>query len=336
MSALLLLLPLAVAAPPRVGDWSTFALRRGAEPAVYLRVAVVAEERGRQWVELEVGAEPSMQAPLGQVAALTDPSRPLGADSIERLFLGGGPLPPAEASTALLRATHPLDASRDPGEPPPEVSVQPERLRTPAGAFRARRVELRRGGTVVERIWLSDEVPVVPLVKLEVPPVGASLEVWAVGHDAVPRVHGQSSSSLPPFEGYYAPPARNHGSRSTASASSLPQRPPRAEPWAGDGRVLDDQRHPGHLADDRQLVEGAPQALRQLRGADERARGDAVGVPHVLRRHLPGPQLPLPMSERASEPPRAGTVPGEVSSLTRFLAHGYHRRAASPGGRKRC
>src|SRR5262249_10192702 len=145
VSALWLLLPLAVAAaPPRVGDWSTFALRRGGGPPVYLRVAVVAVEGQRQGGELGLGAGPSMRAPIGQVAALVDPSRPLGADSVEKLLMGGGPLPPAEASTALLRATgaEVAPAAPDLRSPPPRVTVHPERLHTPAGVLPCRLIEL--------------------------------------------------------------------------------------------------------------------------------------------------------------------------------------------------
>jgi len=149
MTSLLLLL--ATAAPPRVGDWSTFALRRGAEPPVYLRVAVVAAEGARQWVELELAPEPSMQAPLGQVSALADPAEPLGPDSIQQLLLGAGPFPPAETrrdwSTPFdpLASVSPSDWQgyarymRDSGNPIDDVATTPlqSRVYTDAPATRS-------------------------------------------------------------------------------------------------------------------------------------------------------------------------------------------------------
>jgi hypothetical protein len=59
---------------------------------------------------------------------------------------------------------------------------------TPAGTFSARPVELLLGPRVVRRIWLSGEVPVLGLARLELPAVGQVMEVEALGTDATPRM----------------------------------------------------------------------------------------------------------------------------------------------------
>jgi hypothetical protein len=61
-------------------------------------------------------------------------------------------------------------------------------LVTPAGTVRATPVDVVGEGGLVERVWVSPEVPVLPLAQWELPSVRQRIRVAGFGHGAAPRI----------------------------------------------------------------------------------------------------------------------------------------------------
>lgn len=191
----------------RVGDWVTYRLDGGGARVHYWRLAVVGSEKdklGRDafWLEMEVGTHSAMRAPLGQLKLLVASGESLGAQgAVTRLIVGYGFDKPQEYSQeALEQALRERPPSPpDPGEPaekpeprltePPVVqSGQPQRLMTLAGTVSAVPVEVRYRKTVVKRMWMSRDIPVMHLARIEIPGIREALEVADFGVDATPRM----------------------------------------------------------------------------------------------------------------------------------------------------
>jgi hypothetical protein len=183
----------------RVGEWVTYRLAAGGEgPASFWRMAVVGEERdnrGREavWIEMELGQQRELAAPLAQWRVLVARQVGLSAEGVTRLQVALGFDRPREVSPDALPAFFGAAVP-----PPPASSARsgaarlregaPVPLMTPAGTLSARPVELLLGSRVVRRLWLSAAVPVLGLARLEVSGVGPLMEVEAFGTDATPRM----------------------------------------------------------------------------------------------------------------------------------------------------
>jgi hypothetical protein len=181
----------------RVGEWVTYRLDGGGGRASFWRMAVVGETRDKQgreavWIEMELGQHPELAAPLAQVRVLVARSVGLSSGGVTRLQVAQGFDRPREVSPEAFPAF--LHAPLPPAPPsgwagPVQVRTGAAlRLMTPAGTLSARPIELVLGRLVVRRLWLSPEVPVLGLAKLELPAAGQVMEVEAHGTDAEPRM----------------------------------------------------------------------------------------------------------------------------------------------------
>lgn len=196
----------------RVGDWVTYRFDGGAggNRVYYWRMAVVGEEKdkaGRDsvWVEMEAGTHPAMKAPLVQMRMLVArEGEHIRYDAISRLFVGGPIDRPQEYSQeALDHVLKQMDEqARDDGKPDPDDDKTPvppgpkpvlrsgkeTRVMTLAGTVTAVPVEAVMKKTVIKRMWISREIPLMQLAKMEIPGIAHSMEVAEYGIDAKPRM----------------------------------------------------------------------------------------------------------------------------------------------------
>ncbi|NTX01582.1 hypothetical protein HUA74_20470 [Myxococcus sp. CA051A] len=196
----------------RVGDWVTYRFDGGAGGMriYYWRMAVVGEEKDKEgrdavWVEMEAGMHPSMKSPLMQMRMLVArEGEQIRYDAISRLFVGGPTDRPQEYSQeALDHVLKTMDQEeKDNKVPDPEdakvvlpAGVKPvlrtgkeTRVMTLAGTVTVVPVELVMKKTVVKRMWISREIPLMQLAKMEIPGIAHSMEVAEYGIDAKPRM----------------------------------------------------------------------------------------------------------------------------------------------------
>lgn len=184
----------------QVGEWVTFAAD-GDGRRSFWRLAVVGGEPGPSgreslWMELEVGEEPKLRAPLAQLRFLVERNAGLSPASISRMFVAFGYERPQELSPeALARVAPPRAEVARTGAIPSEVRVHDRgetRVATVAGPLEARKVEVLVRGVVVQRLWLSRLVPVLPIARIELPSLRHRLEVVDFGRG------GSSRMVLPP------------------------------------------------------------------------------------------------------------------------------------------
>ncbi len=190
----------------RVGEWTTYQLDGGSTGTAFWRLAVVGEQTDRLgrpalWLEIDVGDHPSLNAPLQQLRLLVAKGEGLRRSGITRLFVGMGVERPAEVEQdALARVLSGPSAATPsaPAEPAPGAGTRTGRvtaLQTYAGTVQATPVEVMHRGTVVKRIWLSPQVPILHLARLEIPGIDYRLEVRDYGLDARPRMIAPAPSS---------------------------------------------------------------------------------------------------------------------------------------------
>lgn len=189
--------------PAKVGQWVTYQLNGGGDRNNYWRLAIVGGERdskGRDalWLEIDIGTHPKMVSPLLQMRFLYAPSVGLNAEGVTRAYLGYGfekPVELDEAATAKMFA--PSEAPESPQAPLPEAVAKLKvvtrigalsRLVTLAGSVSATPVEVLLRQTVVKRMWLSAQVPILGLAKLELPALEHTMEVRDFGVDARPQM----------------------------------------------------------------------------------------------------------------------------------------------------
>ncbi|HZI16022.1 MAG TPA: hypothetical protein VE153_36985 [Myxococcus sp.] len=197
----------------RVGDWVTYKMDGGGARVHYWRLAVVGEERdklGRDavWVEMDMGTHPEFRAPLGQMRMLVarDEKGELLYDAVTRLLVGGPFDRPQEYSDEALehvmkqngeeQARREQNKAARAAKPPPRAatvrpvvrSTKESRLMTHAGTVSAVPVEVVYRSTVVKRMWMSREIPLMHLAKIEIPGIGQTMEVAGFGIDAKPRM----------------------------------------------------------------------------------------------------------------------------------------------------
>ncbi|MCP3098572.1 hypothetical protein LZ198_06750 [Myxococcus sp. K15C18031901] len=195
----------------KAGDWVTYRFDGGGMRVYYWRMAVVGEEKdklGRDatWVEMEAGTHPAMKSPLMQMRMLVArEGEQINFDAITRLYIGGPFSRPQEYSDeALAHVMKKMgQEAAESGKPDPEDDKEPPlpaglkpvlrsgketRLMTLAGTVTAVQLELMVKRTVVKRMWLSREIPLLQLAKIEIPGIAHSMEVAEYGIDAKPRM----------------------------------------------------------------------------------------------------------------------------------------------------
>jgi hypothetical protein len=184
------------------GDWVTYKLDGGGARVHYWRLAVVGEEKDRLgrdalWLEMEMGTHPAMRAPLSQIRMLIARGNGVAFDAagVTRLIVAMGFDRPQEYSQEALDwalARPPRTAPARPPqrlpEPPVVRSGQETRLMTPAGTVTAVPIEVLYRSTVVKRTWVSREIPILQLAKIEIPRIAHALEVFEYGVNAQPRM----------------------------------------------------------------------------------------------------------------------------------------------------
>ncbi len=183
----------------KVGDWVTYQLSGGPRKA-FLRLSVVAEEKddqGReaQWLEMELGEHHLMKSPMAQIRMLVAKGEGMNKDGVTRMFWGGPFDPPQELSRDSLAfamkgdGVKPRPASHVPPQMKADVKLtsgDEQRLLTLAGTVAAVPVEVRYRSTVIQRFWLSRQIPVLQLAKLEIPAIHHAMEVRDFGTNAKP------------------------------------------------------------------------------------------------------------------------------------------------------
>jgi hypothetical protein len=188
----------------QVGDYVTYKLDGGGARVHYWRLAVVGEEKdklGRDalWLEMEMGTHPAMRAPLSQIRMLIARGQGGGAAfdpaGVTRLVVAMGFDKPQEYSQealdwALTKRPPPRPASPPQRLPEPPVvrSGKETRLMTPAGTVTAVPIEVMYRSTVIKRTWMSREIPILQLAKVEIPRIAHALEVFEYGVNARPRM----------------------------------------------------------------------------------------------------------------------------------------------------
>jgi hypothetical protein len=182
----------------KVGDWVTFLFKAGEERGGYLRLSLVAEEkdvRGRPavWVEIELGEHPEFEAPLAQVRLLCAKGNALRRDAVTRAIVAMGAEKPTEIRPEDVPAVFgpsPRPA-RSASSKDPEVRTQrgkPAALMTPAGTVQGTPVSLYFRDTLVERVWLSPQIPILGLARWEMPGLAHQVEVQGFGTAAKGRM----------------------------------------------------------------------------------------------------------------------------------------------------
>ncbi|HVG63825.1 MAG TPA: hypothetical protein VNA24_34995 [Hyalangium sp.] len=184
------------------GDWVTYKLDGGGARVHYWRLAVVGEEKDRLgrdalWLEMEMGTHPAMRAPLSQLRMLVARGNGVAFDAggVTRLIVAMGFDRPQEYSQealawALTKRSQPQPSGppRRPPEAPMVRSGQETRLMTPAGTVTAVPIDVLYRSTIVKRTWVSREIPILQLAKIEIPRIAHALEVFEYGVNAKPRM----------------------------------------------------------------------------------------------------------------------------------------------------
>lgn len=189
-------------ASAQVGDWVTFKASGGEGRDSFWRIAIVGEEvdaKGRDavWMEIELGQHHALKAPLTQLRFLTAKGAGLTRDGVTRGFMAIGADPVREMdgpSLDMYFAAAPKEAPA----PKPKVEAAPlpittatgreTRLVTLAGTLTAVPIEVRLKGTVLKRIWLSRQVPILHLAKVEIPGIAHAVEIREFGTGAKGRM----------------------------------------------------------------------------------------------------------------------------------------------------
>jgi hypothetical protein len=189
----------------RVGEWVTYQMD-GSPQQGFMRVAVVGEQKdalGRDavWVELEFGKHSELKAPLAQYLMLVARDVGLRREGVTRLFLTQGfeklqevdqdAMPHFLGTAKPAPPQEPLPPPTEKLTPGADSSVtrgKPSRIMTLAGTVMAEPMEVRYRQHLVKRYWVSRDVPVLHLAKIEFPPIQYAMEVRDFGVDARPRM----------------------------------------------------------------------------------------------------------------------------------------------------
>lgn len=193
----------------QVGDWVVYKVHGGMEGRTsFWRAAIVGEEKDRfgrdaYWLELEAGQHEKLKAPLLQAKLLIAKSDGGAGQAITRMYVGWGAEKvqeiSAESITSTLygegakkreerQKTKPAGLDKVPKDRTSIRTLPEARLMTLAGTVSAVPTEMRYGSQVVKRIWLSREIPVLQLAKLELPSIEHAIEIRDFGRNAKPQI----------------------------------------------------------------------------------------------------------------------------------------------------
>ncbi len=193
----------------RVGEWVTYQMDPGGGGNQgFMRMAVVGEEKDAQgrdsvWVEIEFGDHAAMKAPLAQMLLLVAREKGLRKEGVSRLFLTQGFEKLQEVDTnAMPFFLGEPEKDKDASRPTPLPATaqlpagknstvkrgKPSRLMTLAGTVTAEPIEVTYRNLVLKRYWMSRDVPLMRLAKIEFPSIKYSMEARDFGVDAKPRI----------------------------------------------------------------------------------------------------------------------------------------------------
>lgn len=188
---------------PVEGEWAEYQLERDGKKEK-VRLSVVGSEPeipNAYWLELDV-EQPGQRLRL-KLLTVGNPAEP---GAIRRIIAALGP---------GMVMEFPVPPETQPPPPPaPARRGKPQRVKTPAGSFKATPVKLQ-GATS----WISDEVPIFGLVK------GSSsdgrIQLVALGTGATSQITGKPQRmGMPLLPGEWAPP------KSPAVAPAAPGQKP--------------------------------------------------------------------------------------------------------------
>ena len=180
-----------------VGSWAEFAMLTGGYPTgPFLRIAIVGEEevdgKAGTWVEIWISQQPGSASQVYKILTVGDPRRP-GALKRALFRWAGGAV--NELPKEKLAMKEPKARRRDAqcavaGTCAAEaIDHPPEAVQTPAGTFQARKREVREKGKTVARVWYTDDLPVMGVVRLDLAD-GRGLELIEVGTGARSAISG--------------------------------------------------------------------------------------------------------------------------------------------------
>jgi len=179
------------------GDWVSYRADAGGGRVSFWRFSVVGTEKdsfGRDslWIEIELGQDRDLRAPLVQIRLLVVRDTGLSNEGIARLFVALGADKPHEVSPEQLGRilqSVPNPPARSIATGGETIRSRPEtRLMTQAGILPAVPIEIYQEGSLLQRIWMSYRLPLLHLAKLEMPAIGHVMEVIGFGTDAQPRM----------------------------------------------------------------------------------------------------------------------------------------------------
>jgi hypothetical protein len=187
----------------KVGSWVLYQFNGGANRVHFMRLAVTGEEadkKGRPawWMELEMGSHAKMVAPVAQMRMLVAKDAGISKDGVSRMIVSWGTVKPQELdeqAIALMFQEQPAAPAEAPAGRGEVNKAQlsshtgkPTRLVTLGGTVDAVPVEIRLRDTMIKRIWLSRQVPLLQLARLELPAIQHVMELRDYGADAKPRI----------------------------------------------------------------------------------------------------------------------------------------------------
>ena len=210
----------------KVGQWVTYRVYGAHElRTAFIRVGVAGEERdhlGRDayWLDVEMAQHHKMRAPLMQARLLVAKNPKDGEEAITRAYFAWGAERVREMTPeALAGVVEPKDPARHASVAEPQdramdpsrsriTTGKEQRLLTLAGTVTAVPVEMRYGQVVLKRVWVSREVPILNLAKLEMPAIDHAIEVREYGANFVsemilpapgqPKLGVEAFSDTPP------------------------------------------------------------------------------------------------------------------------------------------
>lgn len=203
----------------RVGDWVSYRIQGGAGREGHWRMAVVGEEldaqgRSAVWLEMEFGAEAKLANPLLRFRMLAVRDAGLVPGGVSRLIVAFGFDRPQELEPSAIERVlsgtsaaeieggwqngHSAPRPLFPGGAEDKLMVRrggQVRLLTAAGTVSATPVELFYRRTLVQRFWISPDVPVLHLARIELPATSHTMETTGYGHNATARIPEPSAST---------------------------------------------------------------------------------------------------------------------------------------------
>ena len=185
------------------GEWISYRAQAGGERVSFWRFSAVGAEKDARrrealWIELELGHQPDLRAPLLQMKMLVARTEQANGERVTRLFVALGADPAQEISEDQLHRLLHLPQMAEPrlvatagDSPSPDEIIrtgEEARLMTRAGTLLAIPIEIYFRGSLVERIWMSRRLPLLGLAKLEMPGTGYLMEVTGFGKGAAARM----------------------------------------------------------------------------------------------------------------------------------------------------